>query len=62
MNKFEQISNLDHQMLVAGEGLEWSQCPMSAGDGFGGRLYCEIQCIIGNGHKGPPCEQTDRQK
>ena len=30
---------------------------------FGGSLYGELQCIMGNGHMGPTpsCEQTDRQ-
>ena len=25
---------------------------------FRGRLYSEVQCIMGNGHIGPPCGQT----
>ena len=25
------------------------------------KAHSEIQCIIGNGHMGTPCEQTDRQ-
>ena len=27
--------------------------------GAGGSLHSEVQCIMGNGHMGPPCEQRD---
>ena len=27
--------------------------------GGGIERYSEIQCIMGNGHMGPPCEKTD---
>ena len=33
-----------------------------AGGGEGWELYNEVQCIVGNGHVGTPCGQTDRQK
>ena len=36
MNKFEQVSNLDHQMSVAGEGLECSNDPCLQGMGLEG--------------------------
>ena len=69
MNKFELVSSLGHQMSLAEDGalggLQWD--PMG---GVGARgsmyskapwpggcvepLYGEVQCLMGNGHMGPP--------
>ena len=56
MNKFEQVSIRDHHTCqwqgvgLGGLGGDWgSQCFMS-----GGGLYSEVQCIMGDGHRGPP--------
>ena len=61
-HKFEQVSNVGHQMSLAedlGWGSPYSEVPCP-GMGLGG------PCMVrsnGNGHMGPPpsCEQTDRQ-
>ena len=52
VNKFEQLSSLGHQMSLQ-EG--------ATGSLYGGRgsLYGEVQWIMGNGHMGPPFEQTN---
>ena len=61
MNKFEQISSFGHQMSLAGghgAGLGWRQLynesPYTEGAGPAGSLYGEVQCIMSNGHMGPP--------
>ena len=54
MNKFEQVSSDDH----GGGGRAGSKGVPCPGDST---LYAEVQCIMGNGHIGIPCEQTDRQ-
>ena len=52
VNKLEQVSSIDHQMLVTGEipGL------MS-----GGGLYSEVKGIMDNGHMVTSPELNDRQ-
>ena len=50
MNKFKQVSNNDYQMLVVGAR------------GVGILVLCPrewVQCIMGDGHMGPPCGQRD---
>ena len=62
MNKFEQVSNLDHQMSVAGGG--WS-VPMShvcRGWGLEGGCTVRYNASWEMVTRDPPCEQTDRQK
>ena len=44
MNKLEQVSSDGHRMSLA-EGR--------------GSLYSEVECIMGNGHMGPPPGQID---
>ena len=51
MNKVEQVSNDGHQMSLA-SGVH--EVPS-----WGGGLYSEFQCIMGNGHMGTPRVQTD---
>ena len=54
MNKFEQVSSLDHQLSLAvrvGLGVGDS-CTMKSH--VGGSLYGEVQCVMCNGHMGPP--------
>ena len=41
-----------------GEGL---MSYVQGGQGWGGILYSEVQCIMGNGHKGSPHGQNDGQ-
>ena len=56
VNKFEQVSNDDHQMSVVGEGVStqaphlgrWYPGPVS------GWRYNEVTCIMGNSHIGHP--------
>ena len=69
VNKFEQVSSDGNQMsLAGGDGAPcpvrfYSQAPKVScpGLGWGGGLYNEVQCIMGNGHMGPsPCGETDR--
>ena len=63
MNKFKQVSSLDHHMSKAkgkaGGRAEWS---LYIWVGWG-VLYGEVQGIMGNGHKGavPMNAQADRQ-
>ena len=54
VNKFKQVSGLDHKMSVAGGRTGGLNVPCP-----GRAMYSEVQCIVGNGHMGPPC--TDRQ-
>ena len=69
MNTFEQVSSDGHQMsLACGLGVP---CLISGGatggpmsgvwerDRTRGALYREVQCVMGNGHLGPPGGQTD---
>ena len=70
MNNFEQLSRLGHQMSLAGNvGQDQGQGGGSLYRGeprvraIGGCfLYGEVQCIMGNGHMGPPPlpKQNDR--
>ena len=56
VNKFEQVFGDSHQMSLA-EGVLRShiQGGPEVGRGRrGGVLYILVQCIIGNGHMGPP--------
>ena len=62
MNKFEQVSNLDHQMSVAGEGLECSNVPCLQGMGLEGGCTVRYSASWEMVTRDPPCEQTDRQK
>ena len=39
----------------------WWICPYTEGAGARRSLYCEIQCIVDNGHMGLPYGQNDRQ-
>ena len=48
--KFKQVNCDCHQMSLAGVS-----CLMS---GVGG--VCTVQCMMGTGHMGSPCGQTDR--
>ena len=49
VNKSEEVSSLGHQMSLRGGAL------------YGGGLYSEVECIMGNGHMGPPMNrQTDK--
>ena len=61
VNKFEQLSSLDHRMSVAGW---WG--PVQRGGGavphIEGTLHSKVQCIMGIGHMAHPLNrQTDRQ-
>ena len=64
MNKFEQVSNDGHQMSIARDRTRVSGNVMSDvwewALGCGVALYNEVQFIMGNGHIGSPCGQTDR--
>ena len=65
MIKSEQVSSDEHQMSLAGgipslmsrEGwarARWVPGLMSGeGQSWGGGLYIEVQCIMGNGHVDP---------
>ena len=58
MNKFEQVSSDRHQMSLAvglGPG-----GPRGTGEAGAGRLYSEVQCIMGNGYMGT-LPSVDRQ-
>ena len=48
VNKFEQVSSDGHKMSLAGRPHVWK------GGVESGILYSEVQCIMGNGHLGPP--------
>ena len=57
MNKFEQVPSVGHQMSLAGGPMSHGGIPC-----LGERiraLYSEVECIMGNGDMGTPCEQTD---
>ena len=74
VNKIEKVSSLGHQMSLEG-GLctvrfhvwrwvcvQWGLVSEQAGASEGGFLYSEVQCIMVNGHMGPPplpFEETD---
>ena len=53
MNKFEQVSSDDRQMLLTGgmSGGGGVKVPSLVSGGWG--LYSEVQCIVGNGHLRP---------
>ena len=65
MNKFEQASSIDQQMSpVVGPMYRSGAGGVSVQKGRpglgGGSLYTAVQCIMGNGHTGPPpCGQID---
>ena len=67
LNKFEQVSISSTRYHLnggqgwgvllsrGGRGLGRSPSPLSGGAGLGlGGLYSEVQCIMSNGHMGPP--------
>ena len=48
---------------IQGAEQDWSgDIRVRAGMGEDGVLYSDVQCTMGNGHKGKPCEQTDVTK
>ena len=53
MNRFEQVSSDGHQMSLAEGG---SHVWKWGGPGWGGDLYSEVQCIMGNDHIAPRTE------
>ena len=65
VNKFEQVFNDGHQMSLVGEGKKTVRSHVGGGLGSGQMgLYSEVQCIMGNGHMGPPppyCGHNDGQ-
>ena len=75
VNAFEQVYGLGHHTSLPGgsctvmtklnetedvRGTLYSEVPYPGEGQVGGSLFGELQCIIGNGHMGPCCEQTDR--
>ena len=42
------MNKFEHVYIEEAPGMRMGRC-----------LYGEVQCIIGNGHMGQPCEQTD---
>ena len=64
MNEFEQVFSDRHWMSTAGVVSTQLPCPggtQAPCPGEGG-LYSEVQCIMGNGHMGSPCGQTDARE
>ena len=67
MNKFQQVSSLGHQVSLPVGGVFPVRGDVAGGavqkgipvQGAGGFLYDEVQCIMGNGHMGPPHGQTN---
>ena len=55
VNKFEEVCSDLHQMSLA-DGVGLGGVPRSHAKG----VRLEVQCIMGNGHMGTPCELTDR--
>ena len=64
---FEQVYSDGRQMLLAG-GRGWiggqgqARAGWEGGSGLMSRrgdLYNKVQCIMGNGHMGAPCGQTE---
>ena len=63
VNKFQQVSSLDHQISLAGSGAatrgggSWYNEVPCLGRGrvrAGESLHGGVQCIMGIGHMGPP--------
>ena len=55
VNKFEQVSSGGHQMSLVGQGSGLGATEVGPQVScWGGGLYNEVQCIMGNGHMLPP--------